>query len=261
MATQTTNLHLTKPDYTDAADIAVINTNMDTLDAKVGAVGNTSLQAQVTTVEGRVTTVEGQIGTVPSGKTLQGQITDNATAITNVDSDITSAMAIVVDGDTAPQNIAQGSYVYIKNHSLLDTGMYHATSAISEDEEITSSNVTADSDGVANALKSNIPSVINSLNSDSTTAALSAAQGKALKQQFAKNTISGGNLNSYKESGCYPTYNCSNAPDTGIGVLLVLRYSSDWVVQCYYNISNNPTAGMRYRMYTNGNSWSSWASE
>ena len=34
MATQTTNLGLVKPDYTDAADIAVINTNMDTIDAQ-----------------------------------------------------------------------------------------------------------------------------------------------------------------------------------------------------------------------------------
>lgn len=35
MATQTTNLNLVKPDYTDAADIAVINTNMDTIDSNV----------------------------------------------------------------------------------------------------------------------------------------------------------------------------------------------------------------------------------
>lgn len=35
MATQTTNLSLTKPAYTDAADIAVINTNMDTIDSAV----------------------------------------------------------------------------------------------------------------------------------------------------------------------------------------------------------------------------------
>jgi len=37
MATYTTNLNLTKPDYTDAADVAVINTNMDTIDTAVTA--------------------------------------------------------------------------------------------------------------------------------------------------------------------------------------------------------------------------------
>ena len=36
MATTTTNLGLTKPAYTDAADIAVINDNMDTLDLWAG---------------------------------------------------------------------------------------------------------------------------------------------------------------------------------------------------------------------------------
>ena len=48
MSSQTTNLHLVKPAGGDTVDIDVINGNMDTLDAKVGAVGNTSLQAQVT---------------------------------------------------------------------------------------------------------------------------------------------------------------------------------------------------------------------
>jgi len=48
MATQTTNLNLTKPAYSEDADVAVINSNMDILDGKIGAVGSTSLQAQAT---------------------------------------------------------------------------------------------------------------------------------------------------------------------------------------------------------------------
>jgi hypothetical protein len=48
MATTTTNLGLTKPSGTDKIRIAQINGNMDILDDKIGAVGNTSLQAQVT---------------------------------------------------------------------------------------------------------------------------------------------------------------------------------------------------------------------
>ena len=48
MATSTTNLGLTKPAGTDKIRIAQINGNMDILDEKIGAVGNTSLQAQVT---------------------------------------------------------------------------------------------------------------------------------------------------------------------------------------------------------------------
>lgn len=47
MATTTTNLALIKPAGTDKIRIAQINSNMDTLDSKIGPVGNTSLQAQV----------------------------------------------------------------------------------------------------------------------------------------------------------------------------------------------------------------------
>ena len=49
MATTTTNLGLSKPAYSDDADVAVINGNMDILDTKIGAVGNTSVQAQINT--------------------------------------------------------------------------------------------------------------------------------------------------------------------------------------------------------------------
>lgn len=52
MATTTTNLGLTKPAYTDDADVMDINGNMDVIDAAVGA--------------------------LPTGKTLQGQITELA---------------------------------------------------------------------------------------------------------------------------------------------------------------------------------------
>ena len=48
MATSTTNLGLTKPAGTDKIRIAQINGNMDILDEKIGAVGNTSIQAQLT---------------------------------------------------------------------------------------------------------------------------------------------------------------------------------------------------------------------
>ncbi len=44
---QTTNLHLVKPDDSEYPDVSVINANMDTIDAKMGAVGNTSLQGQI----------------------------------------------------------------------------------------------------------------------------------------------------------------------------------------------------------------------
>ena len=63
-----------------------------------------------------------------------------------------AAMAIVVDGDTAPKNITKGQYVFVKNHSTLATGMYHATAASASGASVTSSNVEADEEGGINAL-------------------------------------------------------------------------------------------------------------
>lgn len=50
MATNTTNIGLIKPAGTDKVRIAQINQNMDIIDEKIGAVGNTSLQAQITAI-------------------------------------------------------------------------------------------------------------------------------------------------------------------------------------------------------------------
>ena len=66
--------------------------------------------------------------------------------------DVSSGMAIVVDGDTAPRAIASGAYLFIKNHSTLASGGYHATAAIASGGTVSSSNVAADSDGIANSL-------------------------------------------------------------------------------------------------------------
>ena len=114
MATSTTNLGLIKPAGTDKIRIAQINQNMDTLDAAVGAVGATSLQAQV-----------------------------NA---------LGDGLAIVANGDSHIA-ISAGQYVYVKNNThSLNEGLYVASAAVSANGAITSSNMTADDDGGLNAL-------------------------------------------------------------------------------------------------------------
>ena len=45
MATKTTNYGLAKPEYSEAADISVINANMDTLDAELKKVSDKTTQA------------------------------------------------------------------------------------------------------------------------------------------------------------------------------------------------------------------------
>ena len=71
--------------------------------------------------------------------------------------DAQAAMAIVVSGNTAPQNITAGHFVYVKNHSTLAAGLYHATADIASGATLSSSNLAADPDGGLNALYSKMP--------------------------------------------------------------------------------------------------------
>lgn len=108
MATYTTNLDLKKPAQSDKIRIADINNNMDTIDGAVGDIGERSIAAQIGDVEG--------------------------------------ALAIVSTGNVHGA-ITSGQYVYIKNHDTLDDGLYVATTNISANGTLSSSNVTADSAG------------------------------------------------------------------------------------------------------------------
>lgn len=118
MATYTTNLNLKKPAQSDKIRIADINGNMDDIDAAVGDIGERSIAAQIGDVEG--------------------------------------ALAIVSTGNVHGA-ITSGQYVYIKNHDTLDDGLYVATTNISANGTLSSSNVTADSAGGGlNALNGNI---------------------------------------------------------------------------------------------------------
>ena len=57
------------------------------------------------------------------------------------------------------------------------------------------------------------------------------------------------------QHGTYGLYGCSKAPNTGIGVLEVLVYSSDWVIQ-RFTVSDGR---MWQRTFTSGTTWSSWS--
>lgn len=73
-----------------------------------------------------------------------------------------SSIAIVANGDTHIA-IDSGQYVYVKNHGALDEGLYIANSDIDEDEELTASNLTKDTEGGLNKLDSSISAIDSSL--------------------------------------------------------------------------------------------------
>ena len=83
MATTTTNIGLTKPAYADDADIAVINGNMDILDTKIGAVGNTDLQSQVTTLNSNVAILNGGVPTQELTGDLNNVLTPGTYLVNN----------------------------------------------------------------------------------------------------------------------------------------------------------------------------------
>ena len=63
-------------------------------------------------------------------------------------------------------------------------------------------------------------------------------------------------INSLKDtSGIYGIYNCSQAPNTGIGTLEVIVYTHDWLIQRFTDIQNQH---MWERYFTYGTTWSSW---
>ena len=85
MATTTTNLGLTKPSGTDKIRIAQINGNMDILDDKIGAVGNTSLQAQVTSANQAISNISSpsDLGSCSSESNLATALDTKISAMSN----------------------------------------------------------------------------------------------------------------------------------------------------------------------------------
>lgn len=131
MATQTTNLGLIKPGLTDKIRIVQINGNMDILDNVIGPVGNTSLQTQMSNAQSSVSALQ-------------------------------DGLAIVSNNNAHPA-IAQGQYVYVKNHGSLDEGLYVATTAIAANGTLSASNLTADSGGGLNTLSATLSEQIEDL--------------------------------------------------------------------------------------------------
>ena len=82
-------------------------------------------------------------------------INDNNLIIDGAVESKSEELAIVINCDTAPKAITSGQYLFIKNHTTLPTGGYHATANIANGAAVTSSNVAQDADGIANALNGN----------------------------------------------------------------------------------------------------------
>ena len=103
MATQTTNYNLVKPDYTDPADIAVINGNMDLIDSE--------LHARAKTVNGQETDATGNVvlNNVPYANDLR---TDSAQRVTGIFLERTTGGSASVSTGEARLAVVRGNRIH-----------------------------------------------------------------------------------------------------------------------------------------------------
>lgn len=170
MATTTQNLGLIKPAGTDKIRIAQINSNMDTIDAKMGPVGSTPLQTQATNAASSISALQ-------------------------------SSMAIICNGDTHAA-IASGAYAYVRNHSSLAEGLYQATTAIAANATLSISNLRSVSGGGLNSVKSALSDQIatKDISSDFTKESIidylqAYKTGNVIQLYMSTNLVSGSTIN------------------------------------------------------------------
>lgn len=121
-----------------------------------------------------------------------------STNVQNLSTEVNSAeesMAIVVNGDTAPKAISKGQYLFIKNHSTLATGGYHATAAIASGANVAGS-VSADANGICNDIQGSVASLLASLTT--IQSGLTTSQLNSGKVRFFEKNVSGWNATQFK---------------------------------------------------------------
>lgn len=169
MATYTSNINLKKPAGGDKIRIADINGNMDNIDAAVGA-------------------GFGQ-GTAPS--------------INQAINSLADGLAIIANGNVHAA-ISAGQFVYVRNHGSLAEGLYTADSNISTNGTLSSNNLTADTSGGLNALKSNIATL-----ADEATMARGAVSDTNSALTPGAYTVTSGTVNAATSNGILFTIDAS----------------------------------------------------
>ena len=147
-----------------ATDIARTENNSETVEAALTRIDlkNNSQDTSISELQQAVTRIDQKDVTQDNNISgLQGDV-----------SKIHQSIAIIADGDTHAA-IQAGQAAFVKNHRTLATGLYWASAAIGTDAALTTSNLTADTNGGFNHLHGEIAS----LNSDFAWKALTPVTG------------------------------------------------------------------------------------
>ena len=93
---QTTNLHLNMPEYNDAADMQVINGNMEAIDTKFGTV-----DSSISAAEADIGKHEGYIVTLTNVSSLMARYpSQDGTTDDNIEDDMGCIKSIISNPDT-----------------------------------------------------------------------------------------------------------------------------------------------------------------
>ena len=128
----------------------------------------------------RIDDLAGTTGSSQTTAMTQAAVTtlagDLQTATNDVAANAQNAIAIVADGDTHIA-VSAGQYVYVKNHGTLTEGLYKATTDIAANAALSSSNLTAATNGGLNDILSGIDR--NSITGSASIVSLSSYTSQA----------------------------------------------------------------------------------
>lgn len=140
----------------------IIDENLITEEQELTSTQKANARANLDLGDAALQTVANNLTTSSSGSVLdarQGkELGDRTTANESAVSAIRNSIAIVASGNTHGA-ITAGQYVYVHSHSSLSEGLYIASSNISANGTLSTSNLTAVSGGVLNVLNSKIDTI------------------------------------------------------------------------------------------------------
>ena len=161
-------------------------------------------------------------------KPIGTQVTTLSNSVTQLTEGVNNTqdgLAIVANGNTHPQ-IASGQYVYVKNHESLADGLYKASTAISTNDPLSTSNLTADDSGGLNDLKDSVDSLsekIGTVPSGETVEGQISALSSKLTTRIV--TVTASLTSEYSSSSYHVYYGFvadSDIPDIGNAIPICL---------------------------------------
>ena len=140
---------------------------------------------------------------------------------------VQDGLAIVANGNTHAA-VAEGQFVYVRNHSTLAEGLYKASSAIGTNATLSTSNLTADGSGGLNDLQEQV----TSLNSKIGVFTRNSGQSTISVQADTMTTLASVTL----QPGTYVIDGFMNIHDSAVRYIIELSGdNTNHSISCYDN--------------------------